>query len=52
MNISQPNPDSPVYQQFNNMLNDKIPVENIARYVNLPLEEVQSLADKLVLNEN
>lgn len=35
-----------------NMLNDKIPVENIARYVNLPLEEVQSLADKLDINEN
>lgn len=32
-----------------NMLNDKIPVENIARYVNLPLEKVQELAEKLVL---
>ena len=31
------------------MLNDKIPVENIARYVNLPLEKVQELAEKLVL---
>lgn len=32
-----------------NMLNDKIPVENIARYVDLPLEKVQELAEKLVL---
>jgi len=32
-----------------NMLNDKIPVENIARYVNLPLEKVEELAEKLVL---
>ena len=35
-----------------NMLNDKIPVENIARYVNLPLEKVEELADKLDINEN
>ncbi len=35
-----------------NMLNDKIPVENIARYVDLPLEKVEELADKLDINEN
>ncbi len=32
-----------------NMLYDKIPVENIARYVDLPLEKVEELAEKLVL---
>ena len=33
-----------------NMLNDKIPVQNIARYVDLPLEQIQKLSEKLASN--